>query len=165
MSEPLIGDYQPGEIDPVLDAIRQSLVDAGAPGSALAEFGANQIVVVAPEETEQSLDAKIQQAMAKNKGLCLLLVGGSATNPNKEEEGPVIILTLEAQLFVSTRIRGKGARPVMELICEICRFLHLARIRPSSAHWNERIFFTGFTPMQDPDFTAYILTFEREITL
>lgn len=161
----MTGDYQPGDVDPVLDAIRQSIIDAGEPGSPLTEFGEKQVVVVSPDETEKTINQKIAEAMAKNKGLCLLLIGGNATNPDKEQEGPVLNLELEMQLYVSSGIRGKGARPVMTLICELARMLHHSRIRPSSHHWWERIFFTGFSPLPDPEFTAYSITFEREITL
>lgn len=157
------GTVEPGEIDPMLDAIRQAIIDSDT--GDLVEFGERQVVVVSPQETEQGIDDLIKKGVAMNKGLCLLLIGGSATNPNKEEEGPVLVLELEAQLYVSTRIRGKAARPIMALICELARFLHHARIRPSSAHWTERIFCTGFDPFPDQDYTAYSIRFEREITL
>jgi hypothetical protein len=157
------GTVEPGEIDPMLDAIRQAIVDSDI--GALVEFGPRQVVVVSPQETEQSIDALIKQGMAMNKGLCLLLIGGSATNPNKEEEGPVLTLELEAQLYVSSRTRGKAARPIMAIITELAKFLHHARIRPSSAHWTERIYCTGFEPFPDPEYTAYSIRFEREITL
>lgn len=157
------GTVEPGEIDLMLDAIRQAIIDSDT--GALVEFGARKVVVVSPQDTEQSIDSLIKQAIAMNKGLCLLLIGGSATNPNKDEEAPLLNLELEAQLYVSTRIRGKAARAIMELITELAKFLHHARIRPSSAHWMERIYFTGFDPFPDPDYTAYSIRFEREITL
>lgn len=161
----ITGEVSPDEIDPMMAAIRQSLVDAGAPGSALAEFGEHQVVVVPPDATDKGINAAIDMAMAKNKGLCLLLITGSGKNPDTDAPGPVINLTLEAQLFVSTRIRGKSARAPLALLTALAKFYHHAEIEIRGIPWYERIKFLSFDPLEDPDFTAYSLTFEREMSL
>ena len=159
------GEIYPGSIDPMLAAIRASLVDAGPAGSALDEFGERQVVIVAPDETDQGITAAIAASMAMKKGLCLLLIAGGAKNPDTDAPGPMMNLELEMQLYVSSRIRGKAARPVLELVAAIAKFFHHAEIRVSGFPWYERMKCLGFEPMQDPEFTAYVITFEREFQL
>lgn len=155
------GEFSGGEIDPVMDAIRQAIIDTSA--GAMAEFGERQVVVVPPDETDQGIDAKIKTAMGKTGGLCLLLVAGGGKNPDPDSAGPLVTIEMEAQLYVSTRIRGKEARPVMALISAIARTLHHAKVSVNAFELYERLRFTGFDPLPDPDFTAYVLRFDREM--
>lgn len=157
------GSIAPGEIDPMLEAIRQSIIDSDT--GVLAEFGERQVVIVAPEETEQGINDKIAVAMGKNKGLCLLLIAGSGKNPDPEAPGPLLNLVLEMQLYVSTSIRGKAAAAPLSLTVGIARVLHLAQIGVTGVPWYERLKFLGFDALQDPEFTAYGLNFEREMSL
>lgn len=159
------GEFNPDNLDPMLAAIRQGLVDSGAPGEALHEFGEKQVVVVAPDETDAGIDAKIATAIGMKKGLCLLLVAGSGKNPDTSAPGPRMNISLEAQLYVSSRIRGNSARPVLELLGALMRFFHHQQIRISGFPWYEEIKVMGFDPVPDPDFTAYIINLEREFQL
>lgn len=159
------GEFYPDTIDPMMDAIRASIVAAGAPGSALAELGDQQVVVVDPADTDQDINDKIKTAMAKNKGLALLLIAGNASNPQKESPGPRVQLEIEMQIFVSQRIRGKGAIKPMQFVCEIAKHYHRAEVRISGFPWYENIYFTGFDPLPDPDFTAFAIRFDREFQL
>ena len=152
------------ELDPMLAAIRQSLVDSTDGWTA--EFGAKQVVVVAPEDTEQGIDAAVKTAAARVGGLCLLIIAGDGKNPDKSASGPLCNVELEMQLFVSSRVRGKNARPVLALVAGLARFFHHAKISiPDGTDWYETIYFLGFTPLADPDYTAYALSFERELEL
>lgn len=147
----------------MLSAIRTALIDAEE--GVLAEFGAAQVIIVPPEETEKSLNQRIATAMGRSKGLALLLVAGSAKNPDPEASGPLLNLALEMQLFVSTSIRGKAASAPLELVVGIARTLHHAEIGVTGISWYERLKFLGFDPLADEEFTAYALTFEREMQL
>jgi hypothetical protein len=157
------GTCHPDAFDPMLAAIRQAVIDAT--GGAVDEFTAENVLAVAPDETEQGIDAMIGQAMARAKGLCLLLVSGSAKNPDTSAPGPRLTLALELQLYVSTRIRAKGSRSVLELLAAIMRTLHHAQIRISGFAWYEELRVIGFDPRPDDDFTAYTINAERDFQL
>lgn len=157
------GEYYPGEFDPVLDAIRQAVIDSA--DGAMAEFTERQVAVIAPDETDAGIDAQIQKAVALSGGLCLLIVAGSGKNPDTEAPGPLVTMALELQLYVATRQRGRAARPVMELVAALARTFHHAVIHPSGATWYEKMLFTGFQPLPDPDYTAYAIAFDREFQL
>ena len=157
------GTFSPDLIDPMLGAIRQAVIDAT--GAAIDEFTAANVYVVAPDETDQGIDAMIGQAMGRAHGLCLLLVGGGAKNPDTAAPGPRLTLTLEAQLYVSSRIRARGARSVLELLAAIMRTLHHAQIRISGFAWYEELRVIGFDPRPDDDFTAYTINLERDFQL
>lgn len=156
-------EIYPDVIDPMLAAIRQSLVDAT--DGVLAEIGERQVTVVAPDETDQGIDAAIRMAMARNKGLAILLVAGAGKNPDPDAPGPRMTLTIEAQLFVSTRIRGRDATSPLELCGAIAKHYHHLQVRISGFPWHEEIRVTGFDPLPDPDFTAYFITLERDFQL
>lgn len=157
------GTFYADSLDPMLAALRQGLIDAT--GAILDEFGADQVVVVPPEETDAGISAKIATAMARNKGLCLLLVPGGGKNPDSSAPGPRMALAVEAQLYVSSRIRGAHARSVLELLGALMKFFHHAQLRISGFPWYEEIRVLGFDPLPDPDFTAYVLNLEREFQL
>ena len=157
------GDFYPDELDPMLGAIRQAIIDAT--GDAMNEFTAVNVLVVAPDETDQGIDAMIGQAMARAKGLCLLLVSGGAKNPDGNAPGPRLTLALELQLYVSTRTRTRGSRSVLELLAALMRVLHHAQMRISGFPWYEDIRVMGFDPIADPDFVSYTINLEREFQL
>lgn len=160
----LSGTIDATEIDPMLAAIRQALVDNETGWAA--EFGEKQVAVVPPDATEQGIDAIIKTAIGRTSGLCLLLIAGDGKNPDKEAPGPLCNVELEMQLFVSTRMRAKTARSPMELVSAIARFFHHAKIAvPDGPDWYETLKFLGFTALADTDFTAYAITFERELEL
>lgn len=157
------GTLNPDTIDPMLAALRQAIIDAT--GSAIDEFTAENVAIVAPDATQQSIDATISAATGKAKGLCLLLVGGSAKNPDKSAPGPRLTLELEAQLYVSQRIRGRSARPVLELVAAVMRTVHHAQLRISGFPWYEELAATGFDPLPDEDYTAFSIHIERDFQL
>lgn len=159
------GEFYPDSIDPMMDALRASIVGAGIAGTALAELGEGSVIVVDPSESQQSIDKKVNTMIAKNKGLALLLVSGSATNPAKESPGPRINLQIEMQLYVNQASRGKKAISPLQFVCEIAKHYHLAEIRIAGFPWYERVFFIGFDPLDDPEFTAFVVNFEREFQL
>lgn len=161
----IAGTFNPDQLDPMMAAIRQLIVDSGAPESALAEFGEAQVAVVPPEDTESGIAAKIAAGIAYSKGLCLLLVAGSGKNPDRNAPGPRMTIAIEAQLYVSTRIRGANARPVLELLGAVMKLLHHAQIRISGFPWYEELVVTGFDPVPDDDYTAYVINIEREFQL
>lgn len=161
----ITGEITPGEIDPLLAAIREGIIAAGSEGDAIQEFGEKQVAIIAPEETDAGIDATIKMAMGKTKGLALLLIAGDGKNPDPEAPGPLVTVNLEAQLYVSTRIRGKSAKPPLEMMAAVARLLHLATVKVDGFSLYERIKFIGFVTLPDDDFTAYALQFEREMTL
>ena len=161
----LTGEFYPDTIDPMMDAIRASIINAGAQGTALAELGEQQVVVVDPADSDKDINDKIATAMAKTKGLALLLIAGNATNPQKEAPGPRIQLEIEMQLFVSQRIRSKQAIKPMQFVCEIAKHYHRAEVRISGFPWYENLYFTGFDPLPDQEFTAFAIRFDREFQL
>ena len=163
----IAGNLNPDAIDPMMAAIRQALIDAddNTPGSALNEFGERQVIVVPPDETDAGINQKIETAIATKKGLCLLLIAGSGKNPDASAPGPRMNITIEAQLFVSSRIRGKSARTVLELLGAVMKFYHHAQVRVSGFPWYEEIKVTGFDPLPDAEFTAYVISMEREFQL
>ncbi len=169
------GEFYPDALDPMLSAIRQSLVEAGtgtAPAgwaadqwAALAEFGDNQLTIVKPDDSDEEIDSMIKKAMGRTHGLSVLIFTGSGRNPDASAPGPRVTLDLEMQLFVSTRIRGKAARSALALLGALAKFYHHSQIRVSGFPWYEELRFTGFDPLPDPDFTAYELHIEREFQL
>lgn len=163
----LAGEVYPDRLDPMLESLRSGLVAAAteATGTALGEFLEGTVHVIAPETTEQGITSKIAEATARSKGLCLLLVAGSGKNPDPTAPGPRMVITLDAQLYVSTRIRGTAARPILELLGALMKFFHQAQIRISGFAWYEELRVLGFDPLADPDFTAYSILIEREFQL
>lgn len=169
------GEFHPDALDPMLAAIRQSLVEAGigtAPAgwaegqwAALAEFGENQVSIVQPDTSDAEIEGMIKKAMGRTHGLSLLVFTSSAKNPDASAPGPRVELDLEMQLFVSSRIRGKAARSVLTLLGALAKFYHHSQIRISGFPWYEELRFTGFDPLPDPDFTAYEIHFTREFQL
>ncbi|MEO5712992.1 MAG: hypothetical protein ABIT37_05850 [Luteolibacter sp.] len=169
------GEFYPGEIDPTLVAIAQSLVDAGASDplagwtpeqwAVLAEFGEKQVVIIMPDETDAGIDAAVKTAVARTSGLCLLIIPGSGKNPDTESTGPLVTLEIEMQLFVATRVRGKNAVSVMSLVGAVAKFYHLSKIRVSTFAPYEKLKFLGFDPLKDEDFTAFAINFQREMML
>jgi hypothetical protein len=160
----ITGTIDATEIDPMLAAIRQSLVDATDDWAA--EFTAKQVVVISPDDTDEGITAKINKAVAMKGGLCLLIIAGDGKNPDKTASGPLCVMELEMQLYVSSRVRGKDARSALALVSALARFYHHAQITvPSGVDWYEKLYFTGFTALPDPDYTAYAISFEREMEL
>lgn len=157
------GSVYPDAFDPMLAAIAASVT--GATGGAIDEFTSDNTLVVAPDATDQGIDAMIGQAISRTKGLCLLLVAGSAKNPDTSAPGPRLTLALELQLYVSSRIRPKGSRSVLELMAAVMRTLHHAQIRISGFSWYEELRVIGFEPVDDPDFTSYTINIERDFQL
>lgn len=157
------GTFNPDGFDPMLAAIRQAIIDAT--GTGIDEFTTANTLVVAPDETDQGIDSMIGTAVAKAKGLCLLLVSGGAKNPDPSAPGPRLTLTLELQLYVSTRIRARGTTSVLALLAALARTLHHAQIRISGFPWYEELRVMGFDPLADDDFTAYAINIERDFQL
>lgn len=157
------GTFNPDGFDPMLGAIRQAIIDAT--GTGIDEFTTANTLVVAPDETDQGIDAMIGTALSKAKGLCLLLVSGGAKNPDPSAPGPRVTLTLELQLYASSRIRARGATSVLVLLAALMRTLHHAQIRISGFPWYEELRVMGFDPLADDDFTAYTINIERDFQL
>lgn len=155
-------------VDPFLAAIRQIIVDTQImPGSGadLSDFTAGAVVVLPPEAEEKEIQAEVDVALAKSKGLALLIVGGDASNPDKEAPGPRCTIELEMQLFVHEKLRKKGSRTPLELVVALMKGLHDAQIRVTGFPWYDEVRWLTYGPLADDDFVAYTLTFEREMSV
>ena len=157
------GTFYPDTIDPMLTALAAAI--AAATGAAIDEFTGANVIVVPPDSTDQGINQIISTATALKHGLCLLLVSGSAKNPDLAADGPRLSLSIEAQLYISTRVRGKTARSVLELLCALMKLLHHSQIRISGMPWYEEINVLGFDPLPDPDYTAYTVNMTRDFQL
>lgn len=156
------------EIDPMLDAIAQMIIDtqvSAETGADLSDFVERNVFVIAPEADSKDIDRGIDAAINKAKGLCLMLIAGSAKNPDPDAPGPRAVMDLELQLYVHPKLRPKGSRTALELVGALMRGLHDAQIRVTGFPWFEEIRWTGFDPVPDNDLTAYSITFEREMQL
>ena len=156
------------EMDPMLDAIAQMIIDtevSAETGADLSDFTDRNVLVIAPEADSKDIDKGIDAAINKAKGLCLMLIAGSAKNPDAEAPGPRAVIELELQLYVHPKMRPAGSRTALELVGALMRGLHDAQIRVTGFPWFEEIRWTGFDPLPDNDLTAYSITFEREMQL
>jgi hypothetical protein len=155
------------EIDPMLASIADFIAEAGVlpSGADLSDFTARNVTVIAPEATAKQIDAKVQDAIARHKGLSLLVIGGGGKVADADAPGPRLTVELELQLYVHPRLRGEGSRSALELVAALLRGLHDAQIRVTGCSWFEEIRATGFDPLPDEDFTAYSISFEREMQL
>lgn len=153
------------EIDPMLAAVADFIAGAGVlpNGADLTDFGPKNVTVIAPEATAKQIEAKVQDAIAKHKGLSLLVTGGGGKNPDKESPGPRMVVELELQLYLHPRLRPAGSRTALELVVALLRGLHDSQIRVNGFPWYEEIKADGFDPLPDDNFTAYTLSFEREM--
>lgn len=155
------GEFSGGEIDPMLEAIRQAVISSTT--GVLAEIGEQQICIVAPEETDAGIEAMIKTAMGKTKGLAVLMIPADGKNPDPEAPGPLCNVGLQVHIYVSTRIRGKNAEPPMKFLTALSRFLHHAKVSLNAWDHYEQVKFTGYAHLPDPDFTAFSVDFEREL--
>lgn len=156
------------DLDPMLKAIRAVIVDtqiSPATGADLTEFTDKNVTIIPPEATTKQIDEAIQHAIAKHKGLSLLMVAGSGKNPDPDAPGPRCAVELELQLYTHSKLRPNGSRTALELVFALMRGLHDAQIRITGFAWFEELKFQGFDPLPDDDFVAYSLTFEREMSL
>lgn len=172
-ADPIVqkGEFYPDEIDPMLEAIRRSIVDAPQGTQALqvmpslAELGDEQVVIVRHEMAPDDINATVERAVASANGLCLLLVPGDATNEHPDAPGPRLSLQLELQLFVGLNLRPAGAAKPMELVVALCRLFHQAQLRVQGVGWMEEVIVSGFAPLEDDDFTAYSISLIRDLVL
>lgn len=155
------------ELDPMLQAVASYLVEAQVlpNGTDLVDFTAKNVHVIPPEAESKQIDEAIGAAVAKAKGLCLLIIGGSGKNPDPESPGPRMTVSMELQLYVLPKRRPEGSRTALELAVALMRGLHDAQIRPTGFAWYEEIRALGFDPLPDDDLVAYSLDFEREMQL
>jgi hypothetical protein len=129
----------------------------------LPELTNKNVTVVAPEQSAEEIDKMIQAHMAKTKGLSVLIIAGGGQNVEKDLDQPRFKIDFEIQLFASPVMRGSSARTPLVLMLEIIRLLHGSEVQIAGYGWFERIAATAFAPLPDPDFTAYSITFEREM--
>jgi len=169
------GEIYPDTLDPMLEAIRQSIIDAGAdidpdtePSEMLRsmnQFTAGQVVIIEPDAEDEQIDASIMAAVGMATGLCLLILAGGATNPDPNAPGPRLKMELEFQLFIDSHMRGREAIQPLKLVCALMKYLHHTQVRVSGFPWYEELYSTGFQSLPDPDYTAYTLTFDRDFQL
>lgn len=151
----------------MLQAVASFLVEAQIlpDGTDLVDFTEKNVHVIPPEAESKQIDEAISAAVAKAKGLCLLIVGGSGKNPDPESPGPRMTVSMELQLYVLPKRRPDGSRTALELAVALMRGLHDAQIRPTGFAWYEEIRCLGFDPLPDDDLVAYSLDFAREMQL
>lgn len=154
----------PAEIDPMLEAIAQAIMDSAD----LPEFSASprpNVVPCAPEDSAEEINNRIAVAMGKSRGLCLLVVAGGGKNEDESAPGPRCKVQFELQLYaapIGTR-RPKNSRKVLALVVAIMRLLHNQQLQVVGCPWFELITCDSFDPVPDPDFTAYTITFNRDM--
>lgn len=166
-ADPIIaaGDFYPGDIDEMLAAIRQVIVDAD---DDLPEFTARNVVVIDPEETAQSIDAKIKKAVAMAKGVCLLVVSdGAAENVDTDSDVPRPRIDLELQLYLArNRVRrASDARSPQAMCAALAKFLHRKELSVSDAAQGDEFIFRRWTPIPDDTYHAWAIGFDREMSL
>ena len=155
------------ELDPMLQAVADFIAGAEVlpNGADLTEFAPANVHVIPPEAETKHIDAAIDASVSKAKGLCLLIIGGSAKNPDPESPGPRMVVSMELQLFVLPKRRPAGSRTPLELVVALMKGLHDTQIRPTGFPWFEEIRAMGYDPQADDDLVAYSLDFEREMQL
>lgn len=159
------GTFYPEDMDAMLSAIRQVIVDAD---SDLPEFMDANVIVIDPEESAQAIDAKIKAAVAKRKGVCLLIVSdGAAENVDPEGETPRMRIDLELQLFLARRRTRRAAsdRTPQDLCRALAKFLHRKELSVSSAAIGDEFIARGWAPLPDDDYHAWVISFDREVQL
>jgi hypothetical protein len=153
------------ELDPMLQAVADFIAAAEVlpSGADLSDFTPANVVVIPPEAEIKAIDAAVTAAVSKAKGLCLLILGGSANNPDPDSPGPRMVVSMELQLYVLPKRRQPGSRTPLELVVALLKGLHDAQIRPTGFPWFEEIRAMGYDPLPDDDLVAYSLEFEREM--
>jgi hypothetical protein len=150
----------PAGLDDMLVVIANILINAN---TELPELTSTNVTVLPPEKSAEEIDKMIQNHMAKAKGLSVVLIAGGGQNVEKELDQPRFLVDFEIQLFSSPILRASNARTPLVLMLEIVRLLHGAEVTIAGFGWFERITSESFTPLPDPDFTAYSMTFKREM--
>lgn len=159
------GTFYPGDVDLTIEAIAQSIRDAD---ETLPEFTEANVIVIDPEETAQKIDRAIQVAVARAKGLALLVVSdGAAENAEPELDTPRPRIGFELQLFIArARTRAaKDARGPLNLCGALAKHLHHRAIRVQAAPCFEEITFRGWSPIEDDTYHAWAISFDREMQL
>lgn len=150
----------PAGLDDMLVVIANILINAN---TELPELTNKNVTVIAPETSAEEIDKMIQGHMAKAKGLSVVIIAGGGQNVEKELDEPRFLVEFEVQLFSHPALRASNARTPLVLMLEIIRKLHGASVEIAGYGWFERITSKSFTPLPDPDFTAYSMVFEREM--
>jgi hypothetical protein len=150
----------PGGLDDMLVVIANILINAN---TELPELTNKNVTVIAPETSAEEIDKMIQGHMAKAKGLSVVIIAGGGQNVEKDLDQPRFKVDFEIQLFSHPVLRANNARTPLVLMLEIMRLLHGAQVDIAGYGWFERITANAFSPLPDPDFTAYSMTFEREM--
>lgn len=159
------GEFYPGDIDATMAAIAQSIIDADA---TLPEFTAANVIVTDPEETAEDIDKKVKAAIAKAKGVALLVVASEdAENAEPDAATPRPRITFELQLFLARRRvrRPAGSRTPLVLRAALAKHLHSREIRIQGMPFWDRIVWRSWAPLEDADYQAWSITFDREIQL
>lgn len=148
------------EIDPFLAAME----DIMARDEIELDFLAvDNITVIAPEDTQDTIDKAVDRAIAEHAGLSLLIIAGGGTNPDPEAAGPRCLVEVEMQLYLKPALRPPGSPGALELVGRLIRFWHDKRINVTGFPWFEEIRWRSFDALPDPDFTAYSIVFERDL--
>ena len=161
IAEPIAPDTaERANIDPFLAAMEDVMADDEVE---LDFLTAANITIVAPEDTQDTIDAAVDRAIAEHSGLSLLILSGGGTNPEPEAGGPRCLIEVEMQLYLKSALRPPGSPKALELVGRLMRFWHDKQLSVTGFPWFEEIRFRSFDPLPDPDFTAYSIVFERDL--
>lgn len=148
------------ETDTFLDAVKTALLAC----EDLPELSAAAVAVWHHGDTDP--DDEIKDATAKSKGVAALIydLGGDAAG----DDADVITATAAVELYVSAPKHSRKVdatrRHGGEIRDSIMRCLHRhADLRNTAAFFDCRV--TGYTPLADPEFTAWRITLTRSIYL
>ncbi len=142
-------------VDPMLAVIRTTLVDAAS----LPEFKPQNVAIMTTEKSAADLNEMIVSAVSRT-GVSAVIIAGGGKNVSPEMEQPRFEIQFDIQIYTQRAV-NKG-RKSMLLTMDVIRLLHAAEINVVGVPWQERLSAISFTPMPDPDFVAYSITFQRE---
>lgn len=148
-------------VDPFMSAV-VALLDAS---TSLPELTTRNVFVAGPQDSAETTDETIEKAAAKSKGLAAVVVAGGGKNPDKSAPGPRMTADFEIQLFWHPAVVSRTARQPLALVADIMRALHQQIILPAACSWQEEIFAVSYEPMDDADYIAYRIAFERDMQL
>jgi hypothetical protein len=142
-------------VDPMLAAIAGILTNA----STLPELKPQNVAIMTTDKSAADLNDIIVSSVTRT-GVSAVIIAGGGKNVAPEMDEPRFTIQFDIQIY--TQRAFKQGRKAMLLTMEVMRLLHAAEVNVVGVSWMERLSAISFSPMPDPDFVAYSITFERE---
>src|SRR5215217_5902470 len=88
------------EIDQIL-AVYADILMAAESLPEFTKLPSPNVIPCAPDDSDDTINNRITTAIAKNRGLCVLVMAGDGKNEDDSAPGPRITIDLEFQIFAA----------------------------------------------------------------